>query len=382
MGYIQDKVKEALGGSKLMNAKSDVIQGWTPNNIRVIVISKSYILVVHHISNTYKIVNLDTQKVIEEVEKSSRGVSNLGLMSIFKRRSFSCLEELYVDPIYLTGGILNLDEYIKQSSNGVSRLRQVGCGDLGNSLDLLKSASRVKYSLVGNILKGVKIKNLNNETWYEKYYLRPQFYNLDKQGGNLDMHFKKVENDYLNWLKENKEKADKNSLLNAIDEIASRDLDNMSFLESFAKIIAISKSDEEIKSTVHQACISTIDKFSSPVIGLKEKFLVRQEFLINIYRFFKVFDNSEKKLDKKVLSEFLNSKRGFIDISSILDTVCTTVSKKLYSKYPDLIKTSLVMNKDNIPNGVFRDTFFQGQSNDCDCKGFINFICDLIGEAI
>ena len=135
MGYIQDKVKEALGGSKLMNAKSDVIQGWTPNNIRVIVISKSYILVVHHISNTYKIVNLDTQKVIEEVEKSSRGVSNLGLMSIFKRRSFSCLEELYIDPIYLTGGILNLDEYIKQSSNGVSRLRQVGCGDLGNSLD-------------------------------------------------------------------------------------------------------------------------------------------------------------------------------------------------------------------------------------------------------
>ena len=86
------------------------------------------------------------------------------------------------------------------------------------------------------------------------------------------MHFKKVENDYLNWLKENKEKADKNSLLNAIDEIASRDLDNMYFLESFAKIIAISKSDEEIKSTVHQACISTIDKFSSPVIGLKEKF--------------------------------------------------------------------------------------------------------------
>ena len=382
MGYIQDKVKEALGGSRLMNAKSDVIQGWTPNNIRVIVISKSYILVVHHIGDTYKIVNLDTQKVIEEVEKSSKGVSNLGIMSIFKRRSFSCLEELYIDPIYLTSGILNLDEYIKQSSNGVSRLRQVGCGDLDSSLNLLKSASRVKYSLVGDSLKGVKIKNLNNETWFEKYYLRPQFYNLDKQGGNLDMHFKKVKNDYLNWLKENKEKADKNSLLNAIDEIASRDLDNMYFLESFAKIIAISKSDEEIKSTVHQACISTIDKFSSPVIGLKEKFLVRQEFLVNIYRFFKVFDNSEKKLDKKVLSEFLNSKRGFIDIFSILDTVCTTVSKKLYSKYPDLIKTSLAMNMNDIPNGVFRDTFFQGQSNDCDCKGFINFICDLIGEAI
>ena len=43
MGYIHDKLKEALGGSKVIDSKNTVISDWTPNNIKVLVISKNFI---------------------------------------------------------------------------------------------------------------------------------------------------------------------------------------------------------------------------------------------------------------------------------------------------------------------------------------------------
>ena len=212
MSYLYDKLKEALGGEVVVSNKSAVIKNWSPNNIKALLISRNYIIVVKHLGASMgcaKQFDLDVDMVAQDLDALMR--TNFGkpkLNTLLSKRSLSCLEEIYVDAMFQNyPQVLDIEGYVKELTN--SRLRYYGYVEfpVGNFADYLNNAYRqakaqgnLGYSIATDTNRGgylrVEYKSTNCEDWYTKYYLRPQFYQMDSEKGSLAVHFRKFEADY------------------------------------------------------------------------------------------------------------------------------------------------------------------------------------------
>lgn len=400
MGYIHDKLKEALGGSKVIDSKNTVISDWTPNNIKVLVISKNFILVIYHVGGFggSKVVKLDLEQVVKDLNRLAINGGNPQLNTILKRRSFSCLEEFYVDVDFLkTPPIIDLLGYVRELSNTTSRLRYFGYGEfpLGSD-EWIRSAYQnnkrdLDYALATdtNIPFSIGFRKVGYNEWYSNYFLRPKYYRLDDENGKLAAHFRKFEEDYKNHLLAKGESKSKKVLEEGLKRIACvNDANNIIYLKKFDSLLShLSKENEDsIKQTILGVCKKHIHEsgvfegFNTEVAKSVLSDLVDKDYLLKCYERFRILDTSNKQLDKNKILSYIKDSRGFIDLGKILDTICVESAKVLVKNgYRDLVAMALVSGEKVIPDGELRNLFIKKPSINGSIDGYYEFLEELIG---
>ena len=400
MSYLYDKLKEALGGDKLTDSRSNIINDWTPNGLKMIIIGTECIITVNHLGvfgGCTKKVDLDPNLLIQDIEEMSRGYSNVPkLNSLLSKRSFSCLEEIYVDKAYMNyPRVINIVEYVKDlMSVSTSRMRYFGYGEfdywgLREYLDkAFLEAYRNKnydYSFAEDENRPAKLdyRSVVNKYWYKKYYLRPQFYSKDKQGGDLDIHFKKIEDGYESYLKAKKGLAEKESAKSELMEIIKKDENNIPYLEKIDKMMRfLASSDDKVVKMVF-GCVKEVLKEDRSVAGFTKGLItISNGYLLGCYDKYKIYDTSKDDDKKLELGKYKEGNDGFIPIDKILDSICCKVAQELNRSHKDVLGMAILSN-----SGVPRDSnlsslYFKGRRKDGNYKGYLDFLGDIIGYDI
>lgn len=398
MGYIHDRLKEALGGSRSMYSNSVVIKDWTPNNIKTLVIGKSFILVVYHVGGFggSKVIPLDVDKVAEDIQYGG----NSKLNYILKRRSLSCLEELYVDYAYIQGNpLIDLVGYVTELVDTRSRLRYFGYGDFPLGVEgWIKSAydrnkGNLDYSIALDIRKPFRLehKDVGYSEWYKSYYLRPQYYKLDEENGKLALHFRKFENDYRSYIAKKSEIDKVRVLEGSIEELVNNDCANISYLKRFDSLLLhLSRGSEDtVKSIVLKVCRNVIKSresfpgMSREVLTPLLKNVSDRGYLAKSYERFGVLDLSGNDIDESKVSDYIENNKGLIDLGSILDKICFDSMVELSRKgYKDLLSIALLINEKDIPSGNFRNNFIKKSSTRTELDGYFGFLGEVIGVSL
>lgn len=402
MGYIHDKLKEALGGNKVMDSKNTVIRDWTPNNIKVLVISRNYILVIHHVGGFggSRVVQLDLEQVKSDLDRLLRNSGTSKLNSILNRRSLSCLEEIYVDSLFLETSVIDLVGYVRGLVGTTSRLRYFGYGEFPFGSDewirlaYQNNRRNFEYALAldGNSPLKLEYRDVGYGSWYKNYYLRPKYYKLDDDRGKLAMHFRKFEEDYKTYLSCKDKVINDKELDEQLSHIACvNDGAIVPYLKRFDTLLSLLSrgNGDSIKSDIFKICGSCVkredvfdglsyDKASTILVDSKDK-----DYLLKSYERFRVLDKSSKPVDKSKVDTYLKEGRGFINLKDILDTICVESINSLVNKgYKDLVGMALIMSEKDIPQGNLRNTYIKKSSNEGSIDGYFLLLGELVGVAV
>lgn len=354
MGYIYEKMKVALGGSdwnsKTFNAN------WTPNNIRVIVLSTEFIFIAKHIGAP-TCIWLEENQVIEDLQNYARGVGKGAIHNLLSDRQFSCLEEIYFDANYrAVPSLIDLQGYINKMLNSASRLRYYGYGDFprGCAEGLVSKYSvydNVLYSLAKDSSRSFPLEyaEVDNKSWYRNYNLRPQYYKLDAENGNLAIYFRKNEEKIDKKLKDYAVGIAKQEYEAYFSGIIDRDIHHASLIKSLVNLMSYinaGKQKDEILGIVASEVKKVLDK-GCKVKGLGSKVLADRlgkantkpeikEFLKKIYINMKVFDSNalagELPDMLKITEIYTVSSDGFIPVSSLVESVYNGAKEKVSKK--------------------------------------------------
>lgn len=406
MSYLYDNLKLALGGENVTKSKSTVISGWTPNNIRAIFISRDYIVVCNHLSLGSKVINLDRNLVSDDIQKiASSHYGSAKLNTLLSRRSLSCLEEIYIDLVFMSfPQVIDLVSYARDLVDSCSRLRYFGFADFSNcSSEYLKGvylSKPIGYALAKDasregVLK-LEYKGTNNENWYRNYFLRPQYYKLDADKGNLAIHFRKIEDEYckLQGIIEERNKDEVTGKL--VLAMVSKDIENINTYFSRMEKKVLMKSEDEVRKLVQRALKVTISKYKSDGKGYQGlninnlskyiKNLTKDvEGALKYYELFSVMDRkADSLLDVNMMMSSLESGVGFFNVNDILDTICLNISLELKKTgYSDLVMMSVLMCESAIPDGNFSKSVLKSPNGgEGDIQGYFDFISEVIGMEV
>lgn len=211
--YRLKKVEEVYKGKYRDSEKKDVIiQQWSPNNLRKVVIGDNVAFLEYHIENSkapQKVVKIDLQEELEkdiELMQTNPNKYKPLISFLMTARVSSNIEEIVFLPM----------------RNSVMFSKERNITLLGNNLDsvkskfprlsciytlmvnqqeqevlpmVLKSASKsptrllVEFAKEGNINISEYVM-VNERNWYSNYNLRPQYYSMDKD--TLRVHFDRI----------------------------------------------------------------------------------------------------------------------------------------------------------------------------------------------
>lgn len=412
--YLYDKLKEALGGKYVTDSKSNIINDWTPNGLRMLIISRNFIITVNHLGvfgGCTKMVNLDVNLVAQDLDYLSK--NNYGkakLNSLLTKRSFSCLEEIYVDAMFKNyPQVLNLQEYAKEAVSSNARLRFIGYGEFNDfSLrDYINTACKEAYSKKNYGYSLAKDNNrpckleyaeVNNPEWYKKYYLRPQFYKKDNPNGDLAIHFKKISEGYNKVTSEAKIEINLSDLKGDFLEIIDRDTNNLGYFDRLGNLFKVLESMKSGKGDAVAVILLPIvaqclkgTKFGK-IAGLTDlvvKKLAEGEMGDSYFQYVRVLYNKyglydESESNKLDVGKYLGSKEGFLPVNSILSDLCVAITDKMLKEgYKDVVGMALTINGSNIPEGSFRSKYLKNVSNESNgYEGYFDYIGDIIGKVV
>lgn len=392
MSYLYENLKTALGGEKVVSSRNTVIRDWSPNNIRAIFIARNFILVIKHIGGiaNSKIVPLEVNEVYKDIEEiRMSGNVRPKLNSLLSKRSLSCLEEIYIDSLFINyQQVIDLSSYVNDLVNNLSRLRYFGYGDFSkvDAKYIIQSYSNSKmgYSLAKDssregIIK-LEYKEVENKTWYSNYYLRPQYYTMDSEKGKLSLHFKKVENDIKTLGNKAEDEYNEKVKLEAINKIISFDEKNKNYLQRLDDMgrLALNHKDDKVWSILVTSFLSVLDK-KRVVEGFTPKYSRNSDSLIeSYYKKLNIYDTEKRDMSVKNIKEYIESNKGFIDLFELLDDFSYTFASNLRKEgYSDLVGVSLIVNKDIMPKCKVNSNAY-GEY----LEGMFTFISDLVGENI
>lgn len=399
MSYLSDKLKEALGGEKVLGNRNSVIRDWTPNNIKALIIARSYILVLRHVGGFegFKVVQLETNLVAEDLNHIQQVSYKPKLNSILQKRSLSCLEEIYIDTVFMKDSIIDIIGYVDNLRSSCSRLRYFGYGDFpSNSENIIKTLYKqnkksLDYCLAKDNNSPIKIeyRYVADESWYKHYFLRPQYYKLDEDRGKLALHFKKFEEDYEKYLLSKKEVQLNTSIDKTLSRIIGIDIANIPYLKKFDMLLKyLAKNSEDTVSNLALGVVKKNILNSSVVIkGLKKQRVIpilgdfeEKEYLLKSYERYSVLDKNNDTLDISKIKEYTNQSKGLIDISDILDNICLEITGILLKRgYKDMVSLALVLTEQELPNGKTRDLYMKKKASSNNIDGYFKYLGEMIG---
>lgn len=322
MSYLYDKLRDALGGK---NFKSGVsMKGWSPNEVRGIVIMRDFILIADYIKSP-KIVELNVQEVMLDLSNMNRRGS---LNNLLSARQLSCLEEIYVDEgIRGYKQVIDLEAYVQSLVNGISRLRYYGyvsgfnAGELYGVYQKAFVDGVMDFTLAEKLGK-FKAESVGNRLWYTKYNLRPNYYDVDRDGGKLSIYFKKCEK----LIGEIEEKAhgaveERNELIRVYESfmLDYRTADDLKMLIDF---IGFTKGTDRFANSLSYILKAELLRRDDGVKGLTEGKLIKAlklagmgvnpkvKYVLDSYKGLKLFtDRSTERCEKSLSGYYSLGKR-------------------------------------------------------------------------
>lgn len=322
MSYLYDKLRDVLGGK---NFKSGVsMKGWSPNEVRGIVIMRDFILVADYIKSP-KIVELNVQEVMLDLSNMNRRGS---LNNLLSARQLSCLEEIYVDEgIRGYKQVIDLEAYVQSLVNGISRLRYYGyvsgfnAGELYGVYQKAFVDGVMDFTLAEKLGK-FKAESVGNRLWYTKYNLRPNYYDVDRDGGKLSIYFKKCEK----LIGEIEEKAhgaveERNELIRVYESfmLDYRTADDLKTLIDF---IGFTKGTDRFANSLSYILKAELLRRDDGVKGLSEGKLIKAlklagmgvnpkvKYVLDSYKGLKLFtDGSTERCEKSLCGYYSLGKR-------------------------------------------------------------------------
>lgn len=365
MGYLYDRLRDALGGNKFSKSHGGIVNDWTPNNVRCLVLGKDYIFIAYHTKNP-RVFELDSNMVSDELSRPVTG----SLHNLLSNRQLSCMEEIYVDYDYeKRRDLIDLVGYVKSLANSASRLRFYGYGRFGFNSNILvdkytnarmNSYYTYSYSLDKNrdILSYMQVEG--NNYWYKKHYLRPQYYKLDSENGDLARYFRMCEDkigEALSKLEfEEKESCMLNKLKHCVesDDLYTRDLDTLvSFLSkpikgNLIQGILVDAFNKEISDGFYKKYIVGKEILEKCLIDCKNK-----QLLVKLYSNLGIVGRENEVLSDEELD--LVYKTGLFRVEELTDRILYNSYNKIIKQYPDylLVIRSVVSNVWRIPEGLF-----------------------------
>ena len=412
MGYVYDEVKNQLDIDQ-KGSKST----WSPNIYRCIIIGADYLFFAYHGGiKKNRIVRLDPEKVVGDIRKSEEGKYRGSINNLLQERQLSCLEEIYVDTAYQRfPNIFDIAKYADSVKSNVSRLRYIGyCTTSGDVDWLITSYDKENpiYTLAEDKTKRglqLQVTKINNPEWYKKYYLRPQFYDADKEKGKIAVWFRKNQKRIEEMLSESERAKLEQDNIKKLREIINVDMENSKYILQLARVMGYAKNPKTLKGVVvsdKEANIlakaitktisegKTVSGFSMSVFN---RLYTNDKTVIGpLFKLFKVLDKEENsgKFDKKQICDVYNSHSGFFNINGVLDNICfyafqehcqaDNFGAKL--KAIGLVNGSFGDSLEVIPKGKFRDLLAQklgkpeyAQSSAQSPKGYFLYISSLLG---
>ena len=322
MSYLYDKLRDALGGK---NFKSGVsMKGWSPNEVRGIVIMRDFILIADYIKSP-KIVELNVQEVMLDLSNMNRRGS---LNNLLSARQLSCLEEIYVDEgIRGYKQVIDLEAYVQSLVNGISRLRYYGyvsgfnAGELYGVYQKAFVDGVMDFTLAEKLGK-FKAESVGNRLWYTKYNLRPNYYDVDRDGGKLSIYFKKCEK----LIGEIEEKAhgaveERNELIR-IYESFMLDYRTADDLKTLIDFIGFTKGTDRFANSLSYILKAELLRRDDGVKGLTEGKLIKAlklagmgvnpkvKYVLDSYKGLRLFtDGSTERCEKSLSGYYSLGKR-------------------------------------------------------------------------
>jgi hypothetical protein len=201
--------KNLLGSKESASASID---GWSPNNIRRLVISADGILVQRYVT-TNKCPKLIDIVLFKDMAKFQDCIDEDDYKPISKALSYLRICSNVEEIIYLTapgvsGVRLPLEETrVTEYHQSLKRLHS----RVMLRMSLKDFAEATKTKLCNPLYQVCEDDSLQNkkveikvEDWYSHYPLRPHYYTLDNENGKLAKYFNKVEQDVLSNIKRSK----------------------------------------------------------------------------------------------------------------------------------------------------------------------------------
>lgn len=400
MGYIYDSVKVALIGNNTESATA-VIKGWSPNMYRCIMIGLDYIFVTYHGGRVRK-VDLDRGKVLDDLEKYSRGQSRGSIHNLLSSRQMSCLEEFYVDyNIAKVRYLIDLNVFVEKLKSSVSRLRYYGYFDgnmNGAMLERLYKNTDVLYSLAKDKNRMFKLDYVETgvKDWYRNYNLRPQYYTMDRDNGDLAIYFRKVEKIISNKIGEVEKLNNERILSGYIKSGLSVDMENIAYMQGIYKLKKyidnpVADVYAPVGKLINRHMTELIRSNTRVVAGFTpetvKKYLgeydeKRVNYMIKAYENFKVFDKNDETPIVDVYA--VKAKTGFFDLENFYARICESLARDLISAggydYQRL-KYNALRDEKIIPYGEFRNLMLQGRPDPVDpsirgyAEVFSNMMC-------
>lgn len=401
MGYVYDKLKTALGGSKFSSSHTGVMKDWTPNGVRAIFIYRDFILIANHVKPP-KLYSLDPNEVAMDVQKNG---SNGALHNLLAQRQLSCMEEIYVDGIFQQyRGALDLQGYIGKLLNEKSRLRYYGYISGVNANEVLDRYSKAKldgnavYSYAGDSTRtaNIQYQTVENPTWYKNYNLRPQHYALDADNGVLARWFRKCEGEvekYISGQKENAENMAKSTLLKSLLDL---DLGEYPLLKKFLLLRKyINKTsntwNDPIRNIIKEELNDlfsdrakwrirylTIDWMRSTGVSLSNSYVG----LLQSYGHLGVLDpikgDDNPGVSIEVMKQLCEEEQGFLMLNSRLEALCYQIIQKIKKKDKLSAATVIIaiMNS-NLPEGSISVEYNQPGTGTN--EGYLKLVLNLFG---
>ena len=372
MGYIQDSIVRVLGGSKFLESRDSIISDWSPNLYKRLFIYRDFIVAEKHVGNV-STVSLDRVKFLEDLtDMVSANNGSYKLNKLLGKRSLSCLEEIYIDPILQSKGVFDIDSYASDLARTPSRLRYYGLikgndipmNEVVNAMSALKNRTGSAFAEQEVVVSrfGLVYKGVDNEDWYFKYYLRPRYYKLDGDNGRLAIYFKKLEDEILKGFDKKKEAEKYNNTSDKVKALILQDDASYPYLEKLDSLLAqlLKNSKDELKQVVSRVVRNAINQDRSCVGIGRMNVLVdcakNSAYLSRCYENFNVIDTAiGNDVDEKALDKLIERGKGFLDIGGLMDDICLGVSKELAKgKYADMVKIAYVVYGKNVPNGNFK----------------------------
>lgn len=416
MGYMYDKLKIALGGSKFSSSHQGIMKDWTPNGVKAIFICRDFILIANHVKPP-KLYSLDIQEVMMDVQRNG---STGAMHNLLAQRQLSCLEEIYVDGMYQKYvGALNLEGYIQKLQNDKSRLRYYGYISGANPNEVLEKYNKAKldgnplYSYAGDSSRSAQIQyaTVSNPTWYKNYNLRPQHYALDADNGVLARWFRKSESDiekYISRQRENVENMAKSQILKVLIDYDKEGYTTLKKFLLLRKRLRRSTDSDYIRGVVLQGLSSLFDDKQQ----WKIRYLTLQWLrstgiqlgndyidVLQAYSHLGVFDSIQGDSNPGVpidsMKTLATEGQGFLILNSRLDAMCFQIAEKL-KKHDKLLAATVLLEVEKIKNqdtllattvqlgvknievpvGAFASTYL---NHSLTLEGYWTFIRDICG---
>ena len=345
MGYIYDNVKATLDMEK---------KDYSPNNVKALFITRSFIVAVYHVKPaTYRV--LDVAKSEEDIRRNG---STGAIHNLLLKRQLSCMEEIYVDPVFRQYlGAMNLEAYVTKMCKDTSRLHYYGYisadanpTEIVQKYTTAKMKDNITYSYATDRDKSCsmaydntdKFRSKPNE-WAYNHYLRPTYYAMDAENGLLGRYFRSVDAK----LDEMMEEYRVYEQYSYVEMVLEQDL---KYIETTRDFMLLMFTNKKVKGTgepmlrlfhsIAVECIKenkcieglTVDFFRKFWKRINENFssdnIKKIYFLLDVYKYLHVMDKSSgKEVSKEVLSELCMCSGTFSGIAELLDDICV----KMYS---------------------------------------------------